>query len=194
MEATQTEIANPTEWNLSVFEVYWARYFNLSEASIGQIIYCFYNIISIVPKKVYDEVLYEYLKPAIWTLLKEYSKILNCNSQTEKDVKYFNLIRTMPNGTSVYPEEHGKIKLGKPKIGALIKAMKQRITFILERETPQIYLNNQEMLSEFLNMKIQLQEFYTTVRNFEQEFVLAIDEAHKAQQRYYNQLKYNETQ
>ena len=169
-------------FNLSILQVPWSYNHVLSSASIGQIMCCFNNILTLKAKKVYEEKLYEYLKPNIQILLNEFNGILYCDDQAEMDVKYYNLIFHLPKNVSIFPEEHGKIKLGKPKIGALIKAMKQRIEFILERETPKMYLSNQEMLNGFLKMKTELRDFLSIVRKFEQDFIWTVNEAHKAQQ------------
>jgi len=170
--------------NLSIYQVPWKYNCSLSNASIGQIICCLNNVLYLEPKKVYEEKLYEFLKPSIQTVLIEFNNILNCHGIFELNVKYYNLIVPLPNNVSIFPEEHDRIKLGKPKIGALIKAIKQRIEFILIRDTPKMYLNNQFMLDEFLKMRTQLQEFLIVIRKFEQEFILAVDEAHKAQNKF----------
>lgn len=173
------------QWKLSIAQVPWHYNYALSNASIGQILCCFGNILNLQPKKVYEEKLYEYLKPNIQSLLADFDNILYCQDQDEIDVKYYNLLSYLPNSVHIFPEEHGQLKLGKPRIGALIKALKQRIEFVLDRETPKMYLSNQNMLNGFLKMKIQLKKFLNDVRQFEQEFIWTVNEAHKAQQKYH---------
>lgn len=175
-------IENQQSYNLTLDLVEWKPYYSLSKSSVGQIMYSFQRILNVIPKNIYEETLYEILKPLIENLVNEYCKILLCSSIVENNVKYYNLIGKMPTNVSICESEHGMIKLKKPKIGKMISALKQRISFILKREIPTLYLQNDEYLKEFNNMRIEIKNFEEIVNNFEQEFIEAIDAAHKAQQ------------
>jgi len=171
-------------FDLSLNQVLWKPHFTLSSASISQIITSFNNILKVNPKNQYEITLYQHLKPAIEKLVNEYNDILKCNNLKEQQVKYYNLIVSMPFGVSVYDEEHGRILMRNAKIGALVKAAKQRLIFIQERYTPVIYINDMETLQEFDNMKLQIGNFNIVLNQFEKDFVFAINEAHKMQNRF----------
>lgn len=163
--------------------VNWNGNYSLSKASIGQIMVCFNRILSVQPKKLYEQILYENIKPEIIGLLNRYCDILVCDTQDEFDVKYHNLIKNLPRNVEIYPEMHKKVQLWKPRIGALIFALKQRVEFICKRDTPMIYLKNQQFMKQFTKMRFQLTDFLEYLRDFEQSFMIAIDQAHKGQQK-----------
>ncbi len=171
-------------FDLNLSQVMWKPHFILSGASISQIITSFSNILRVNPKNQYEITLYRHLKPAIVKLVNAYNNILKCNTLKEQQVKYYNLIVSMPFGVSVYDEEHGVIMLRNAKIGALVKAAKQRLMFIQERDIPMIYTNDPEILREFNNMKSQIGNFNIILNQFEKDFVFAINEAHKMQSRF----------
>lgn len=169
--------------DLHLSQVIWRPNFVLSTASIGQIIISFNNVLKVNPKNQYEITLYQHLKPEIKKLVDEYNNILKCTNLKEQQVKYYNLIVPLPFGVNVY-DEHSEIMLRNAKIGALIKAAKQRIQFIQDRETPVIYVNDPETLQEFINMKLQIKEFSNSLNQFEKTFVFAINEAHKMRNRF----------
>jgi hypothetical protein len=186
-------ITNPEikEYALSLNMVDWKANYVLSKASIGQIMVCFSNILKVIPKNVYEIKLYEKLKPAIEKLLSEFNKMLMYKEVKDRDVKFYNLIVNMPNNVSINDVEAGSIVLKSAKIGALIKAMKQRINFIKDREFPQRYLEDQELLQEFHNLRMVINNYLNAVNDFESEFISAIDGAHKAQQMSINETNFN---
>jgi hypothetical protein len=171
---------NTTNMILSINQINWNPNYILSKASIGQIIVSFKNILKVREKNNYEHKLYSRLKPAVQYLIDKYSDILICNSLKEYQVKYYNLIVNMPNHVSIYPDEHNMIYMRNAKIGQLIKAAKQRIRFIIYRDTPEIYLNDEETKNEWENLKIQMDNFYNEIFHFENEFLISIDEAHKS--------------
>jgi hypothetical protein len=172
-------------YNLELDEVDWKPNYVLSKSSIGHIIFTFKKILNVKPKNIYETTLYDLLKPLLKQLLLEYNRVLLCSNIVERDVKYFNLIGNMPSYISINNEEHGNIKLKKPKIGMMINALKQRIIYILNREIPFLYQQNENYLIEFKKMRFQLNNFEDFVNSFENEFIDAIDQAHKVQQYYY---------
>lgn len=180
IEVISTTTTEPTmSYDLSLDQVNWKSHYKLHKASLGQIIASFRNILKAEPKNKYEITLYYRLKPAVEILIDIYNEILKCDSLKEHDVKYFNLIYDMPKLVEVYPGEHGDIRLRKPKIGALIKASKQRIKFIMEREIPGKYFGDDESIQEFNNLKSQMKDFESIILDFEAEFILAINEAHQ---------------
>lgn len=173
-----------SELILDLDQVNWNSNYILSKASLGQIMVSFRNILKVNPKNLYETTLYGNLKPAIKSLLDVYCNILNCKNLKEYNVKYYNLIGNMPSSVSELHDEHGCIRMKNAKISALIKASKQRTDFIIQRETPLMYLDDSEYLIEFTNMKMQLANiFVKQLLEFETDFIFAIDEAHKAQKK-----------
>lgn len=169
-------------YDLNLDQVNWKPNYNLSKASIAQIIVSFKNILKVNPKNHYETALYSKLKPEVEKLLSTYNEILKCKNVKEQSVKYYNLIVPLPNNVAIYPEEHGSVMMKNARIGSLIKAAKQRIEFIENRETPAIYITDPELIQEFNNMKLRMKELSQVLTCFEKSFVLAIDSAHKAQQ------------
>lgn len=158
----------------------WKPSYVLSKASLGQIMQCFNNIKNLIPKNLYERTLYSILKKIGEKLTEDYESTLISESKEEYSVKYHNLIVKLPLNVSINEEAHGNIKLKNASIGKLILASKQRIDFILKREPPLIYINNSSLLNQFEKMKKLLQEFYEKLIIFEEDFVLAIDEAKTA--------------
>lgn len=171
---------------LSLGSVDWKPNYVLSRASIGQIMVCFSKILYVVPKNIYEDKLYEKLKPLTEHLLNDFKNLLTYTGDKDRDVKFYNLLINMPINVSVNDREDGLIKLKYAKIGSLIKAAKQRIKFIIERDAPERYLGDQELLQEFNNLKSRIKNFLDTMNDYEAEFINAIDSAHKAQQVYFN--------
>lgn len=165
--------------------VHWKPNYILSRASLGQIMCSFNKICDLVPKNIYEETLYEKLPVILKKLIQTYENILKCNNASEHCVKYFNLIGNLPKGTSIFDGEHGYIKLGYPKIGQLIKAANQRIDYILERDDPKFYQENEILLKEFNKMKQEIDKFKDTLLDFEIDFMEAINDAHKMQRQIY---------
>lgn len=170
---------------LSLDEVDWKPFYILSKCSIAQIMCSFRNILKVVPKNVYEGTLYARLKPAVEGLIECYNDILHYNNSIERDVKFYNLIVKLPFNVSINDQEDGHIRMKNAKIGKLVKACRQRIEFIQHRVIPQMYVNNFHYLHEFNKMKEELKGLLSTLRDFEVEFLEAIDEAHKAQQAVY---------
>ena len=171
---------------LDLLMVDWKPYYILSKASIGQIMMCFTKILNVVPKNTYELKLYEYLKPSTTTLISEFKKLLIYDNDIERDILFYNLIINLPKTVSVNDEEDGLIKLRSAKIGYLIKAIKQRIKFIQERDIPQRYVNNLEQLEKFNSLRSNINNFNSMVCIYESEFIVAIDQAHRSQQEEFN--------
>lgn len=146
----------------------------LAKASIGQIMFCFQRILNTQPKNDFEKNLYDNLFPQIKKLLEEYEKMLEGTSNSKILVRYHNLIAKLPPGTIIYQGEHGRIKMRNPKIGALIMAIKQRLQFIMSRDIPEIYKNNEELLKEFNDLKADCIVFYGSICTFEKKFTFAV--------------------
>ncbi|ARF09573.1 hypothetical protein Indivirus_1_196 [Indivirus ILV1] len=152
-------------------------YYYLSKASIGQIMICFQNILSVIPKSEYESKLYSVIIPEINQLVQQYNNMLVFKNYPEMLVRYYSLLTKLPSNISIYKEEHNYIQLKNPKIGALIKAAKQRLYFVITREVPDIYKINSSLSNEFNNLKDDCQKFYESMINFEKIFIQAVRNA-----------------
>lgn len=177
--------SSPYSSPLTMDMIDWKPNYVLSKSSLGQIMRSLQNIMNVIPKNVYETTLYSKLKPAVEILINCYTDILKYNNEFEKNVKYYNLIVGLPTNVQINAQEDGYIRMSNAKIGKLISASKQRINFIETRETPQMYVENQNYLQEFNKMKEQLNTLSQKLCDFEDEFIEAIDQAHKAQQKTY---------
>ena len=158
----------------------------VSQASIGQIIKSLNSVVNLKAKNIYEITLYSKFNSFIPQFIEEYNKLLKCTNQFEYLVKYYILIVQLPYGVEIPINNHNYINLGKPRIGELIKAARQRISFIIEREIPMVYQILELYRQEYLKMIEQLKDFLIKLNEFEKDFVNAIDLAHKAQQKFYN--------
>ncbi|AYV76893.1 MAG: hypothetical protein Barrevirus3_13 [Barrevirus sp.] len=149
----------------------------LAKSSIGQIVFSLQNILSVVPKSDYEKKLYVVIIPEIKKLLDQYNSMLIVQSYPAMLVRYYNLLVGLPSKVSIFNEEHGRIKMKNPKLGSLIKAGKQRLSFIISRKTPDIYLINTVLADEFTKLQADCQLFYDNLLNFEKIFVKAVREA-----------------
>ena len=174
----------PIYYDLTLCDVEWHPYYVLFRASLGQIMFSLSRVLELLPKNIYEKTLYSNLKSIIIKLIKEYDIMLKCSNKIEREVKFYNLIGKMPYLVKINEEEHN-IKLHKPKIGKIIAALKQRVNFILTRNIPQFYKNNEIYLNEFQKMQEQIKKFKEKVYDFELNFIEAIDHAHKANQENY---------
>jgi len=150
--------------------VEYKPHYVLAKASIGQIMISFQNILNVKPKNEYEENLYSIIIPEIKKLIEQYEQILQVKTYSEMVVVYYNLLVKLPEKTIVYNEEHGRTKMKNPKIGSLIKASKQRLHFIITRETPNIYKDNSELSTEFEKLRRQCRLLYDNIVKFEKIF------------------------
>ena len=154
--------------------VEYKPHYVLAKASIGQIMISFKNTLNVKPKNEYEENLYSVIIPEIKSLLQQYEEILQVKTYYEMVVVYYNLLVKLPEKTIVYNEEHGRTKMKNPKIGFLIKASKQRLHFIITRETPNIYKDNAELSTEFEKLRRQCRLLYDNIAKFEKTFAVAV--------------------
>lgn len=157
----------------------WKPYYTLDKASLGQIMKTFEKI-NIIPKNNYEIVLSDELNILIQQLINNFDKLLVFNNLIEYTVYYYNLLGPLPNGTSIDENNHKYIKLKTANIGNLVKALYQRVNYILQRDIPLMYKYREEYLTVFNNMKSNLSKFLDSVKEFEVGFVDAIDNAHKS--------------
>lgn len=157
----------------------WKPYYTLDKASLGQIIRTFEKI-NIIPKNSYEIVLSDELNILIQQLISNFDKLLVFNNLIEYSIYYYNLLGSLPDGISINENNHKYIKLKTANIGNLVKALYQRINYILQRDIPLMYKYREEYLHVFNNMKNNLLKFLDNVKEFEIGFINAIDKAHKS--------------
>ena len=150
----QVAIHDDNTFQLNLKMVDHKPYYILAHASIGQIMVSFQNILSVKSKNEYEEKLYAILIPEIKKLVNEYNEMLSFTNHNEMQVRYYNLITNFPKAVSIYEKEHSKVTMGNPKIGALIKAIKQRLDFIITREIPELYKLNENLLKKCIYLVI----------------------------------------
>ena len=190
MDQTETQVNTVSnvsiKFDLSLDMVAFEYNCPVSQASIGQIIKSLNNVVNLHAKNIYEITLYSKFNSIIPQFIDEYNKLLKCSNQLEYIVKYYILIVKLPYGVEIPINNHNNIRLGKPRVGELIKAARQRIDFIIEREMPIVYQTFEPYRHEYLKMIEQLKDFLVKLDEFEKDFVNAIDLAHKAQQKLYN--------
>lgn len=175
---------------LTLENVDWKGYYVVSRASIGQIMRTFQNVKEYAERqkntvKPYEKELNNGLIILLPTLLTNFRNMLYFQNDIEKDIIYFNMLVNMPYDVSIDNEKYGRINLSRANIGSLIKAAKQRVNFILSRETPNRYKESVEQIAVFESMKLKLKEFVSDIDDFEQDFLNVIDKAHKTQQKHF---------
>lgn len=151
----------------SINSVMWEPYFILSKASLGQIMYTLYHIKNNINNLEIQNLLS--------TLVTKFENILISDNQLEKNVLYFNLIVNLPYSININNHLHNRIRLSKARIGILIKCLKQRVQFIIDREIPVPKYMDPTYLPEFPEKFTKLQNimkgFLVDIVEFEQQFV-----------------------
>ena len=175
------------DFDLHLDLVDFSKYYILSRASLGQIMTSFANInfTFSIKNNIYQNVLYQLLNIIIPDLICSYYKLLKCNSFIEKEVKFYHLIVNIPHNLEIVLNNHNIVNLGKPKIGELITAIKQRIDYILNKQIPILYNGKQSHIEEYNKLLIQLKGFKDNLLKFEKCFIDAISKARHEQQKYY---------
>jgi len=174
----------PLDITPTLDKVQYNRKYELHRASIGQIMVSFKLIATnpFHPKNTYQQVFGDLTSAAATKLVEAYEKILVCENDKEKNVKFFNLIVNLPKNITIDEEHHANMHLGSSSIGSLLDALKQRIDFIVKREVPDKCKADDDLQKYFIQMQREIDEFYDDVDDFEAEFVTIVDKAHKAQE------------
>jgi len=150
----------------------------LCESSFGEIMQAFSQItIKKRELKAYEYFLKSWFQVSIPNIVNEYLELLEYKTKKQWAVNYFNLIGPLPPQLYINEEEHNMI-LKKSNLGNLLKALKNRIHFMLNRDIPPMYLHDCEYLEHFNDIRSKLKMFDQNIDNFEKEFVKAIDMAH----------------
>lgn len=158
-----------TEEILNINSVMWEPYFVLSKASAGQIIYTLIYIRDNIQDIQVSELLTKFIA--------KYENLLNSDNEIYRNVLYFNLLVNLPRSINVDDHLYGSIKLSKAKIGVLIKCLKQRVQFIINREIPipkYIEFDIEDYSKEFLHLQDSMKNYYSDILEFEKEFVTLV--------------------
>ncbi len=159
--------------------VIWTPYYTLDRASFGQIMKSLEKV-KIIPKNNYETVLSKELQLLISQIINQFDNLLYFTNNIEANVFHYNLLGPLPKNLTINEEEHKEIKLKTANVGNLLKALYQRINFILQRDVPLMYQNKPDYLSAFEKMRSNIRTFLAHVQEFEKGFVTAIDKAHKS--------------
>jgi hypothetical protein len=167
------------------------RNISLSRASMAQII----ETIRAFNKQhhnIYEETLYSELMELRTNLVSSFDKLLVYNNEVMKETVEKTLLADLPQDMHIFQNVHGKIRLSNASFGTLLYALKQRVKFILERKPPVPCLKDNSKLNAFNQVKNNLTGFNKAIADFESGFVRAVDNAHKAQQKFYASKKVNQ--
>jgi hypothetical protein len=167
-------------YSLSLDQAELKDNYNLFQASLGQVMKQLKVMTVKQPLSEFDKVMFKFFTERKAVFVESFEKILNCESDEEYKVKSFNLIGNLPRGVMVPQKIKGHVKLCKARLGDLIATVYQRIQFIVTREVPSFYDNFPEMKNYFLKMQDEIKEFGCEVKSFEDDFIAAVDNAHKA--------------
>ena len=171
----QTKQINNANINI-IKDIKYEKYYKLCSAGIGQIIRAIHekqihNIDNEHKKKL--SLFFEENNQA---LIDSFIKIyLNTENEYDKQIRKYNLMNgKLPRKIKINEEKHN-IKIGRAKMGQLIKALKQRINFIIEREIPEYYKNKEENINYMLGFKKlqqDMKEFLNEILIFESNYIL----------------------
>lgn len=157
----------------------------LCNASIGQIMLALSRVnIRKNNKNEYEKVLSRWFTVAIPAIVKKYVSLFYSKSSQDYDVRWYNLAGFLPKGINIFPKEHSML-LSKANLGNLLKAINQRLNFILDREPPKMYLENETLLFWFRGLRTDLRLFEADIKKFNDAFVAIIDYAIKTQKQWY---------
>jgi len=159
------------------------RNYILCKSSLAQIVETI-NQIKIIPKNDYELVLKENFERIIPEFIKSFDKLLKTDNENDYIVRKYNLICNLPPGVSIYPKEQYQ-KLRTANIGNLLYALYQRIDYIIERDIPDRYKDNdnEKLADSFIKLQNDLKLFRNDIRDFEDKFLAAIDNAHKSKKK-----------
>ena len=177
-----SNIQNPT---INQLNIDFKPYYILSRASFGQIMESFNRIsINKPTKSIYQHVIIQWFGKEIPLLIENFESILSHKCSIDYTIKWYSLAVNLPFKLHIMKYKHGKIYLKNAKIGVLVEALKQRLNYILIRETPYRYINDPHQIDHYIDMKKDLQKFKKTIDLFEKNFVEIIDKAFKEQKLY----------
>lgn len=197
---------------LSIFDckIPYNQKWSLCSCSIGQIMlrFCSLSIRKRYPK-LYEINLMEFINGTygVITITSAFEKCLEYTCEKDKMVRLINMTGPLPlvpkiiNNVIIKDkndrivQERLKINqmdhdipIGIAKLGKqLIPAFYNRLDFILTRESP--YINNKKFGAEynkyFMALREDVKKLRYVVKQFEENFVIAIDESHKRAQCYH---------
>nr|QBK88823.1 MAG: hypothetical protein LCMiAC01_05050 [Mimivirus LCMiAC01] len=181
---------NPT---IGKCDIDYNRRYNLSKASIGQIMMALSKVnIEKDEMSPYEEYLKVWFSEEIPKFIDKFEALLTNECHKDHDVRIINLTGNMPKYIRIINDNcrgHNYINLGWAPIGDIIAALKHRFKFIIGRTTPLMYAEDFEYNKYFEAMRKDITTFFPELDTFETEFVEAIDTAHKKQQAVYAQTR-----
>jgi len=153
--------------------------FTLARASLAQIVVAMDKTQSRLtnPESDFQKILYPWFSQNLPTLVQKFKDMLTYSSETERNVKFFNLGGSLPKKTSVKLDFHNRVQLGNGNFGPFLKAAIQRVKFILDREVPERYNGNEVATATFNNLRGALTSYHEYLTKLEEEYNSVVEQA-----------------
>lgn len=172
-----------------VSDVWVSRNHKLSKASPGQIMKRIFNITKSKPKNKYQLELYKFFDSFVPEFVQCYNQMVFGDKDTEdydeiKSVRIVNLLGMLPKTLSIDTNITKQDNLFLASIGDMINALRQRLTFICQRNSKELYSNNDKQCQEFEKLQVDVTIFMDKLVDFEDGFRDANQKAHLSKKEY----------
>lgn len=169
--------------NLSLSFIKINKYHELDKSSLAEIMKRLDGIKIKHPKDQYQETMKKFFDTKKKQFIKFYENILQCETNEEYIVKYYNLLAPLPLNIINSGGIKTKIKktnvLVKAAIYDMIQALKQRINYIIESKIPVMYEYNELYKKEYLKIKDDMKIFLQKLIKFEKDWEKTKKQANK---------------
>ena len=179
---------SPIDYSPRDFPIDYSPSYKWERTSIPQfIISLLYVGFTKMILKPYELVLKSWFVTIIPVFIKKFEGLLVYSCRIEYDIIVYNLTTNLPIGVRKPHPKYGKMKLGRISIGAVIEGLRERFTWMIERETPKYYIAHPEYLPYWEVFIAKCASFLDVIKEFETSWIKVIDDAHKIQREaYYN--------
>lgn len=165
-----TNVQNPVTYKLELSSVPYNDSYRIRSGATAQLI----RGVQVMLERVsadketdeYKKTLYPKLRDIATQLIDNFNMLLQVNSQSEYDMRRFNLFgydgQVRPDRFGRYPYVKGvnpNTKYAFANFGYFIKMLKQRMEFISTRETPQRYTTDDVLKAQFATLKSDATNF-----------------------------------
>jgi hypothetical protein len=169
--ATQQEEATltTTQGTLSLNDFGFEETYRLTQGSVSQVVRGMKEMLKRIGEITndYQRILYPVLTELTNNIVDRYTELLKYNNEKEKEIVQFNLHGY--DGTvrgNVATKGVNYILIYKyANFGDFIKTIRQRFEFILSRSTPKRYLEDEEKVRYFVNLKDRINEFLRYIKD-----------------------------
>lgn len=155
--------------------------FTLARASLAQIVIAMDRTQSRLtdPESDFQKILYPWFQQNLPTLVQKFKDMLTYSSETERNVKFFNLGGSLPKKISVKLDFHNRVQLGNGNFGPFLKAAVQRVKYILDRDVPERYDGNEVATATFNSLREALGSYHEYLVSLEEEYNDVVNKARK---------------